>query len=129
MRHIFFGSSTAANAYTLALDCGVYTLTGNAVGLTVQRKLTADAGTYSLTGNDLTLTYAPSGDYTLGLDAGVYTLTGNAVTLTYTPVAEESTGGLAGGFGVDVGRELRRKQLEDEDEILLAVIKSWLKAA
>lgn len=79
MQHIFWGSTSAANAYTLALDCGAYTVTGNAVTLTVQRKLTADLGIYTVTGNAVSLTASHN---PLVADLGTYTVTGNDVTLT-----------------------------------------------
>jgi hypothetical protein len=63
---------------TLALDAGSYTVTGNATGLTAQRKLTFDAGSYTVTGNALGLTV----QRTLGFDVGSYTVTGNAAGLT-----------------------------------------------
>jgi hypothetical protein len=92
-----------ASGYTMTADQGSFTLTGNATGLTAQRKLTAEQGTFSLTGVsagllaarkltaaqgaftltgiDASLIYSGS-TYILTADAGTFALTGNTAVLT-----------------------------------------------
>lgn len=62
--------------YTLALDAGSYTLTGNAANVLASRLLALDAGTYAITGNDAGLLVGRL----LALDAGAYAVTGNDVS-------------------------------------------------
>lgn len=93
------GPVVSGPTYTLAVDSGGYTLTGQTSAMLYGRKLDAGAGAYTLTGQNATLLYgrrldAASGSYTLtGQDAktlhgfrldaasGNYTLTGQAVAL------------------------------------------------
>ncbi|RWB53629.1 hypothetical protein [Mesorhizobium sp.] len=83
------------------LETGVYTLTGQSVGLVFSINMPVTTGVYTLTGNDVgaavtmavdTGAYALTGNaanlqYSAGIQAatGVYTLTGNAVVLTFDP--------------------------------------------
>lgn len=91
--------------YTLTVDAGSYTQTGNAVGLLASRLLGVTAGNYALTGNAVGLyhnrvlgisagSYALTGNAVgllasrvLGINAGAYVVTGNDVTLTYSGAA------------------------------------------
>lgn len=111
----------------LTFDAGSYAVSGNALGLNAQRKLTLDAGSYTVTGNDVTLTYSGAGTaYNLDLDCGSYTVTGYDVTLSVE--SSETMLGLAGGVG---GRAMERrlKRLKDDDEVILTVIAQWLNKA
>lgn len=65
-------------AYTLDLETGSYTTTGNSATLSASRRLDLNAGSYSLLGNQVTLTLVK----TLTLDAGSYSLTGQSAQLT-----------------------------------------------
>jgi len=77
-----FYSLPSAGAFTLALDAGSYSLTGQDPGLTSARSIALNAGAYSVTGNDVTLVYsAGTVAYSLTLDAGSYSLTGLDPTL------------------------------------------------
>lgn len=67
----------------LTASKGSFTLTGKAVGLSVQRKLPASAGAFALTGKDATLSRTVAG-YTLAGAAGAYTLTGVAAEFART---------------------------------------------
>lgn len=71
-----FGAPTA---YTIDVDLGVYTLTGQDPTLRVGKQVNIDAGSYSVTGQDPTLTK----QYKLPVDAGSYTISGKDPTLTY----------------------------------------------
>ena len=80
----FYSLPAQGTAYSLALDAGSYTLTGQTLGLTSARNLGLDAGSYALTGRDVTLAYsAGTVSYTLSLDAGSYTLTGRDVGTSF----------------------------------------------
>ncbi len=60
---------------------GSFSLTGNAAGLSVTRKLTADVGSFSLVGNDATLTKGGGlNNYNLPASTGSFSLTGVAAT-------------------------------------------------
>lgn len=65
------------NAYVLQAESGSFALTGNAAGLTAQRRLAADVGAYTLTGNAAILAKG----FALAAATGVYTLTGSAASL------------------------------------------------
>lgn len=68
---------SASSGYTLALDQGSYTLSGQAVGFKRGVRLTAEQGSYTLTGQSVALKHG----YKLTLDYGSYTLTGQDVAL------------------------------------------------
>jgi len=76
--------STGGTTYTLTLDTGSYTITGENLATPVSIVLNAEAGTYTITGESL----ATPGAFALALDAGTYTLIGSDVSLggttTYT---------------------------------------------
>jgi hypothetical protein len=65
--------------YTLSADTGIYTLSGQTVGITAQRKLVLAQGAYALTGQAV-ITKASR---TLTLAQGSYSLTGQSVSLVY----------------------------------------------
>lgn len=66
--------------YTMTVDAGSYTLSGQSVTLNRDINMTTVAGSYSLTGNAVDLLLAHF--YSLVVDAGSYALTGNSVDLT-----------------------------------------------
>lgn len=68
--------------YTLPLDAGSYTLTGQDVTFVVTRVIPLDAGSYTLTGQDPTLVKL----LVMTVDAGSYTLTGQDVTFVVTRI-------------------------------------------
>ncbi len=80
--------------YTLTAATGVFTLTGNAAGLRVSRKITAGTGSFTLTGNAAGLIAGRK----LSAATGSFTLTGNSVNLVYTPIGGP-TYTLAAGTG------------------------------
>jgi hypothetical protein len=102
-------NTAAGGAYTITADRATFTETGNAAGLTAQRKVTADTQSYALTGIAAGLKRgypmpAATGSHTLtgnaaGLAAGrkisaeqgAYTLTGADAGLTYTPAVAAYT--------------------------------------
>lgn len=80
---------SAATAYTLTCETGVYTFTGQNANLNKSKLLVAQAGSYSLTGNNATLLkskriVAETGSYSfVGNNANLtWSGTGNAYTLT-----------------------------------------------
>ena len=111
---VFF-SLPSAGAFTLALDAGSYSLTGQDPGLTSARSMALDAGAYNLTGNGVDFSvgriiYLDAGSYSVSgqdpgltsarslvLDAGAYSVTGNDVTLVY------SAGTVAYSLTLDAG--------------------------
>lgn len=66
-------SATAAAARRLAITQGSYALTGSSAGLAAARRLTITQGAYALTGNNLALAAARQ----LSISQGAYSLTGN----------------------------------------------------
>jgi len=103
---------SGASNPTMIAEPGSFTLTGNAAGLRVARRLTASTGTFVLTGNDTTLTYSGGGGpthYTLTADTGTFVLTGNAAALRVARRITASPGGytLTGNAaGLRVARQL-----------------------
>ena len=82
--------------YTLDVGVGSFTLTGQAVTLKKNSKLSADAGSFTLTGQDVTLTYTPAGvDYTLTVGSGSFALTGQTVALKKNSILSADTGSFA----------------------------------
>jgi len=69
---------SVAQHYTLSMGQGSYTLTGQAVAVTAQRKLVIAQGSYTYTGQGVLLVAARK----LILAQGSYALTGQSVTLT-----------------------------------------------
>jgi hypothetical protein len=65
----------------LAAEAGAYALTGQDASLLLNRLLSADAGSVALTGYDVTLTYTPTGGYTLSAESGSFTLAGSDASL------------------------------------------------
>lgn len=66
-----------ANSYTLTAAQGSFSLTGQATGLKVARKVTATQNSYTLTGNAATLRHG----YSLTAGTGTFALTGNTTGL------------------------------------------------
>jgi hypothetical protein len=79
---VFYSLPSGGTAYSLTLDAGSYSVTGNDPTLTSARNIALDAGAYNVTGNDVTLVYAAPGAFNLALDTGTYNLTGNDVTFS-----------------------------------------------
>lgn len=121
-------------AVSMVAAQGSFTETGNAAGLTVQRKIVAAqgafvetgnaaglfrgypmaaaVGSFALVGNDATLTYTPSSGYTLTADAGAFAETGNDAGLT----AQRKLTANAGAFaetGNSAGLTAQRKATVD----------------
>lgn len=69
--------AAGAGSYTLTLDSGSLSLTGNAAAIKAGRKITADVGSYAQTGNAVTLRHG----YRIVAESGAYSLTGNAAGL------------------------------------------------
>lgn len=67
----------ASSGFTLALDNGTHTVTGQDVSLLAQRTLPLDAGTLSVTGQDINLVKQTPGALVLSLDAGSYNIVGS----------------------------------------------------
>lgn len=117
-------SFTSGGAYTLNLETGVYTFTGNSATLTKDSKLTLDSGTYALSGSNASLLKglileASSGSYSLSgsgaslfythllnASSGSYSVTGSDATLTYTPTAGAYTLNLESGAYVLLGQDV-----------------------
>jgi hypothetical protein len=102
----------AAAAYSLSVDAGAFTLTGNAAGLYRGLKLATETGAFTLTGNAAGLTRGLS----LSAETGVFTLTGNAAALSATTQPEEEQA--VGGGGAPLGptprvapRPTKRKEI------------------
>lgn len=76
-RRLWSVAAAASNAYTLPAAQGSYTITGNAAGLRVARRLATSAGAYSLTGNAAVLGVARR----LIAAPGAYSITGSAANL------------------------------------------------
>lgn len=72
-----FGLPATGSTYTLAAGQGTYTLTGEAVGLLAQRRLTASQGSYALTGEAVNLIKG----YIMSASQGSYSLTGQIANL------------------------------------------------
>jgi hypothetical protein len=97
---------SGAASYTLTTSVGAFTLTGNATGITAQRKLATSVGTFTYTGNATGLkrgyplvtsvgTFTFNGVATsltaqrkIATSAGSFALTGIDTTLTYTPASK-----------------------------------------
>ncbi len=75
----FTKGSTTLSHYTLALDAGIYAITGSALSLKFNRVLALAAGSYSITGSPLSLKY----NRVIALAGGAYTLSGSPVSLYY----------------------------------------------
>lgn len=103
----------SAAAYTLTVDAGSYSNTGNSISLLRGLKVITTAGSYSTTGNTSTLSkgykvitsagsYATSGNsitqvrtYILSNSAGTYSTTGNSATLARGLLLTTSAGSYA----------------------------------
>jgi len=83
---------------TMAADAGSFTLTGQAVSLLADRKVTAAAGAFALSGQEVTLT----GPSRLEAGTGSYTLTGQDVGLTKTYLPLDAAAGSFTLNGQDV---------------------------
>ena len=81
---------SGAQAYTLTVDTGAFTLTGNDADPDADRQLTASTGSYTLTGNDAILTKSSFSKFVA--DTGTFTLTGNDIALKADHDVAASTG-------------------------------------
>lgn len=66
--------------YSLAVDSGSFTLSGQDVSLLYNRIFGVDSGSFSLSGQDVTFALG----YFVSAESGSFTLTGQDVTLTYS---------------------------------------------
>lgn len=80
--------SSGAQAFSLALDAGSYSVGGVAMTPTAQRLLSMDAGTYSVSGSDATLSHG----YLLSCDSGTYAVTGQAASLLSEHILSANAG-------------------------------------
>lgn len=78
-----FTEAAGGATYTLSVDSGSYTVTGNNVGLLFNRSIAIDTGSYTQTGQDVGLLF----NRAIAIDTGSYTYTGNNVDLIYTPIS------------------------------------------
>jgi hypothetical protein len=102
--HVIAFKTAGATAYTMPTSVGAFTLTGNATGLTAQRKLATAAGSYTLTGNAATFVHG----YRLTTAAGSFALTSNATALS----AQRKLATAAGSFvetGIAAGLTAQRR--------------------
>ena len=88
---------TGANASLLVgrllqADSGAYLYTGAAVSLLKGFLLSANTGSYSYSGTDVTLTFTPSGSFTLTADTGDYTYTGSSINFNRNRVIIAASG-------------------------------------
>jgi hypothetical protein len=67
----------STSGYTITLDAGSYSLTGEPVDLLATRFISLDAGSYDIAGSDVVLTYAQPGVYSINLEAGSYEIAGS----------------------------------------------------
>jgi len=93
----------ATAAFTLAVDSGVYTITGTAATLKAARRLSVDSGTYTISGSAATL----SKGFKITADPGSYALTGTAATLLRNAVLA-AVGGTYVIAGTDAGLRAAR---------------------
>jgi hypothetical protein len=75
-----------APGYTVAIDAGSYSLSGQAVTFSKTWTVGVDAGSYSISGQDVALAYGRS----LGIDAGSYAITGQDVSLDFVAGANRA---------------------------------------
>jgi hypothetical protein len=112
-------------AYSLSVDVGAFTFTGNAAGLYRGLKLSVDAGAFTLTGNAAGLARGLS----LTAETGAFLLTGQDAALSTTAQPEEEEQPASGG-GAPLGptprvvpRPTKRKEIlqpvirKDEPEL------------
>lgn len=86
-RVLYFGGAAAAQ-YSLPVDKGTFTLTGNATALTKQWVLTTSSGSFTYTGKDVAFTQGK----VISSGVGTFTLTGNTTNLTKQWILSCSTG-------------------------------------
>lgn len=79
------GQATGLTAQRkIAANTASYGLTGNAAGLAVQRRMAAATGAFTLTGNSVTLSHATAGAYTMTAATGTFAITGSDATLIWS---------------------------------------------
>jgi hypothetical protein len=89
----------APTAYTLPVDAGTFTLTGNAATLQQTHKAIVDAGSYTLTGNAVTLTVGGGlNNYSLAADTTNFTGSYSSTGLVLNRRLFADTGGFVLGF-------------------------------
>lgn len=76
------------NAYSLAVDAGIFSMTGEAAALAAARQLVANTGYYSLTGEPITEAAARK----LALNCGFFAMTGEAIGLKASRALALNTG-------------------------------------
>jgi hypothetical protein len=79
---------TVPQHYTLETSAGSFSLTGNAAGLTAQRKMSVDAASFALTGQDVNFAFG----YGFHAEPGSYALTGNDVAFKKDSKISAETG-------------------------------------
>ncbi len=68
-----------SSGYTLALDAGSYSVSGQAVTTTATRTIGLNSSSYSVSGQDVTFTYEQPGNTTIVLEPGSYLFEGSNV--------------------------------------------------
>lgn len=125
---IFYNDGGGAVDYTITLDSGNYSLTGNTLSLLSDRNISLENGSYTLTGADLNLAvqrslslsqgiYSKQGTNTnlllerlLGLDAGAYTKVGNSTELLvdrFIPLEQGAYPYIGSDINLQYGQEFR----------------------
>lgn len=100
-------NAAAGGGYTLNCDQGSYTLTGQAAGTKVGRKLAAGQGTYTLTGSAASLLEG----HVITCEQGSYTLTGSTAYADYAITCASGSYTLSGqAAGAKAARKLAAVQ-------------------
>lgn len=76
-------------AYTLALDTGSYSITGQSILAPVTLSLNLDTGSYNITGQDVSL--LQEGSYRLNLEAGTYNIVSEEPNVGISMILEAGT--------------------------------------
>jgi hypothetical protein len=92
--------AASAGGYTLTLDTGSYSISGQAVTTRATRLTDLSPGSYSWTGQDVSLIYTMPGVYILPLDPGSYVITGSDALIDLSMVLDAGSYSI-GGQSVD----------------------------
>lgn len=76
----------------IAADSGTYTYSGTDADLQRGLVIPADSGSYVYTGTDATLTFSPSGSFTLDAESGSYAYSGTDAEMLYGRVIDAQSG-------------------------------------
>jgi hypothetical protein len=134
--------------YTLTVDTGFYSLSGQDINLSVGRSISVDTGIYNLTGEDVVFSvgksisvdtgfYGLTGEdvsFNVGrniiVDTGFYGLIGNDVSLIFTPfnppipTIQDGIGGGSGNRNEQNRLNEEKKRVDDNN--LISVFKIFL---